>query len=175
MWRGGDVSPGDAVDVENVADSFLGLAIIGFMVTSILFIIWFFMAYNAAKSRGARGTTWAVGWTIGSWFIPFANRVVPKLAMNEVDRMSNPNTGEPPIEQRWKQVRRLVVSNLWWVTLLIAIGAQLVAWVIFAFATYADDAYGAGLFLVSAWSLLLAVSGVLLGATTFTIGNRLRP
>ena len=149
---------------------------IGFTITAILFMIWFFQAYKSAESRGAYGTTWGAGWTIGSWFIPFANWVIPKLVMNEVDRMSNPNAGEPPIEQRWKQMRRLVVSDLWWITVLIAISIQAIAVVAFATADFADDdVYGAGLFLLSLWLLLYAISGALLGVTTLKIGKRLRP
>ena len=80
----------NALDAETAAFGFLGIGFIGYAITGVLFVVWFFQTYRAAASRGATFRTWASGWTIGGWFIPLANFVIPKLVMNEVDRMSNP-------------------------------------------------------------------------------------
>ena len=104
----------NALDAETLAFGFLGIGLIGYAITGVLFVVWFFKAYRAAASRGATGRTWASGWTIGGWFIPLANFVIPKLVMNEVDRMSNPETGDPPIGDRWKTLPRLEPSDMWW-------------------------------------------------------------
>ena len=39
--------------------------------------------------------------------------------MNEVDRMSNPEAGDPPIEDRWKPLPRLESSDMWWALLVL--------------------------------------------------------
>lgn len=104
----------DVLDAETVAFGFLGIGLIGYAITGVLFIVWFFKAYRAAASRGVTRRTWASGWTIGGWFVPLANFAIPKLVMNEVDRMSNPDAGDPPIEDRWKSLPRLESSDMWW-------------------------------------------------------------
>ena len=104
----------NALDAETLAFGFLGIGFIGYAITGVLFVVWFFKAYRAAASRGATSRTWASGWAIGGWFIPLANFAIPKLVMNEVDRMSNPEAGEPPIEDRWKPLPRLESSDMWW-------------------------------------------------------------
>jgi hypothetical protein len=111
----------DALDAETVAFGFLGIGFFGYAVTGVLFIVWFFKSYRAAASRGATKRTWASGWTIGGWFVPLANFAIPKLVMNEVDRMSNPDAGEPPIEERWRSLPRLESSDMWWA--LFALGS----------------------------------------------------
>ena len=104
----------DALDAETIAFGFLGIGFFGYAFTGALFIVWFFKSYRAAASRGATSRTWASGWTIGGWFVPLANLVIPKLVMNEVDRMSNPDAGDPPIEERWRSLPRLESSDMWW-------------------------------------------------------------
>jgi hypothetical protein len=89
--------------------------------------------------------------------------------------MSNPMAGESPIEQRWKRMPRLVTSDIWWIALVMAVAFQIVGQVDFAAAENArDDAYGAGLLIVTTTLGLYAISGALLGVVVVKIGKRLR-
>ena len=71
------------------------------VVVAILAIIWTNQAYKSAMSRGVTGNKWSSGWAVGGWFIPFANYVIPKLVINEIDRMSRTELSEP-ITDTWK-------------------------------------------------------------------------
>jgi Domain of unknown function (DUF4328)/zinc-ribbon domain len=151
------------------ADGMWLLAWAGMLVAGVLFFVWFNQAYKAAVSRGATDNRWSSGWTIGGWFIPFANFVIPKLVMNEVDRMSHPDNGAPPIGAAWKSRPRLTASDLWWTSWVLASIASVAESLMLesgssdAVVLYA--AVGAGLY---------AAAGGLLGAVVLTIGGRLR-
>ena len=162
------LQPGDDISTAAAADGLYGLAAIGFLVCIVLFLIWFNKAYKAADSRGATGTKWSSGWSVGGWFIPFANLVIPKLVMNEIDRISHPGNDTPPIGEAWKGRPRLTSSDLWWASWILANIATGVEAVL-SDSGATDDvvlwaAVGAGLF---------AAAGGLLGWTVLTIGRRL--
>ena len=171
----------NALDAETAAFGFLGIGFIGYAIAGVLFIVWFFQAYRAAASRGATGRTWASGWTIGGWFIPLANFVIPKLAMNEVDRMSNPEAGDPPIEDRWKPLPRLESSDMWWALFVLgslstAIGSNWQTYLDMTTATPATDAisaYSTATVILACGLVAIAGSGIAGARMVSSIGERL--
>jgi hypothetical protein len=106
-----------AEDLYFIALGFAGLAT---LATAGLFITWAHLAYRAASSRGATGTNWSAGWAIGVWFIPLANLVLPKLVLGEVERMSHPAAGNPPIDDRWMRSPVSVLGRVWWILFVCA-------------------------------------------------------
>ena len=180
VWNdwAGQRSPSAAVvqsttETEATAFGFLSIAVIGYLVTAIIFITWFFQAYRAAASRGAGGRTWAAGWAIGGWVIPFANFVIPKLVMNEVDRMSNPEAGDPPIDDRWKSLSRLEASDTWWGLFLLgaittAIGSN---WL--PYADVKSASYATAVIILACGMAATAGSGFAAGKMVRAIGDRL--
>jgi hypothetical protein len=171
----------NALDAEAIAFGFLGIGLIGYAITGVLFVVWFFKAYRAATSRGATRRTWASGWTIGGWFIPLANFVIPKLVMNEVDRMSNPETGDPPIEDRWKPLPRLESSDMWWAlfvlgTLTTAIGSNWQTYLDVATANPASatvSGYATATVILACGLVAIAGSGIAGARMVRSIGARL--
>jgi hypothetical protein len=161
-----------AIEAEDAAIGSAGFAFVAALVTGILFIIWFFQAYKAGQSRGATGRTWGSGWTIGAWFIPIANLVIPKLVMNETDRMLDPWAGVPPTETRWKDCGRLLSSDLWW--MLVILGT-VIGWVgsgIRGAVPVLESGYGTGI-LISAVGLgVSAAAAAVAGGMVLTIGRR---
>jgi hypothetical protein len=188
VWNNwvGQRSPSDAatqntLDAETAAYGFLGIGIVAYAVTGVIFIVWFFQAYQAAASRGATTRTWASGWTIGGWFIPLANFAVPKLVMNEVDRMSNPKAGDPPIADRWRSLPRLESSDMWWAlfvlgSLTTAIGSN---WQTYVDATSATPAtgtvsgYATATVVLACGLVATAGSGIAGARMVRTIGERM--
>ncbi len=75
-------------DLLYAAVGLVNLAVLLF--TTVVFICWLYRARKNAEELGAHGFRWAPGWTIGAWFIPFANLVIPFLVVAEVDRASEP-------------------------------------------------------------------------------------
>lgn len=160
----------EEVSTSAAADGFYGLAGIGMLVTGVVFLVWFFQAYRAAASRGATGTRWSTGWAVGGWLIPFANFVIPKLVMNEVDRMSHPDSGPPPLGDAWMARPRLTTSDLWWTSWILAIVATVVQ-----SAMTVPDTFDSVVLWAAVGSGLYAAAGGLLGSVVLTIGGRLAP
>jgi hypothetical protein len=153
----------------------IGLATMWMWVSGILLIVWFFQAYRSAESHGATRRRWSAGWTIGAWFIPFANLVIPKLVMNEVDRMSNPLAGEPPIDERWKPMPRMVVSDLWWILFLMGTALWWVGFVAYSSEPgYSGSAVGIGYLVMATSQALYSAAAALAGVVVLKIGKRLR-
>ncbi|MEN8239847.1 MAG: DUF4328 domain-containing protein, partial [Actinomycetota bacterium] len=178
VWTGlkdGSTSISDMIEVDAGAFGSSILASTWMWVTGILFIVWFFQAYRAAESRGAIGTKWSGGWAIGAWFIPFANLVIPKLVMNEVDRMSNPLAGAPPIEQQWKQMRRLVISDLWWILMVLGWAIWLIGFYTYeSEPTYTASAVGLAYLIIALSLAVNAAAAAFAGGLVFTLGKRMR-
>ncbi|GIE83754.1 DUF4328 domain-containing protein [Actinoplanes regularis] len=59
--------------------------LIAFIFTIVTFMVWLHRASTNLWNTG-HGMKWRPGWTIGGWFIPFANLVIPLLVFREVDR-----------------------------------------------------------------------------------------
>ena len=171
----------NALDAETLAFGFLGIGFIGYAITGVLFLVWFFKAYRAAASRGATGRTWASGWAIGGWFIPFANFAIPKLVMNEVDRMSNPEAGDPPIERRWRSLPRLESSDMWWALFVLgslstAIGSNWQTYLDVTTATPASatvSGYATATVILACGLVAIAGSGIAGARMVRSIGERL--
>jgi hypothetical protein len=100
-------------------------SLLALVVAAVLVMIWLFRFSKALDARGASGRTWSSGWTIGGWFIPLANLVIPRLVVGEMERIANvPYTNEF-VGESWKKYRRSSVGDLWWLMcgyIMMAIG-----------------------------------------------------
>lgn len=187
QWRDGpfwvfrrSASIEDLESIEAVTLALFGVASSVIVITAIVFIVWFFNAYRTAQSRGAVGRQWGAGWTIGGWLIPVANLAIPKLVMNEVDKMSSPEAGTLPIDYRWRSSARLVVSDVWWITSITALAVLVAGGVLLALTNPrighypGDSEFGAGLMVLAFGYLLLALAALLGSVVVVSIGRRLR-
>jgi hypothetical protein len=78
----------DADDAVGGAQGWL--AIIGIAVLVLVMIYLFRASKNTALWRPDR-PTWAAGWTIGAWFIPLANAIIPCMVVCEIwNRSADP-------------------------------------------------------------------------------------
>lgn len=93
----------DVGDLEDRANAFRALSLVGVLATTVVFIIWFFKARRNIDRLGARGGL-AAGWAIGGWFIPCANWVLPAIVARDTWRGSSP------------RARRVSIAPLvvWW-------------------------------------------------------------
>ena len=62
-----------------------------FLVTGIVFIVWFRDAYKNVGRLGVAGLRWSSGWAVGAWLVPFLNLRRPKEMLNDMWRGSNPS------------------------------------------------------------------------------------
>jgi hypothetical protein len=89
------------------------LIVLGYVFTATVFITWLYLARENLELRREAGFRWAKGWTIGGWFVPLANLVIPARVVSEVYARSIPGA-----YRNWT-VPRLVL--VWWIAFLLSL------------------------------------------------------
>lgn len=89
------------------------------VLSGVAFIAWFYRAYCNLRAMGNRGTDYSPGWTIGSWFIPLANLILPYLLMAEIVRGSIPRRADEPYPKTVPGLRLVLVWWALWIIMLI--------------------------------------------------------
>ena len=80
-----------------VSKGLLGLLSAGvYLATAIIFLMWLYRAYSNLPALGAqrRSIGYSPGWAVGSFFVPFANLVIPYRAIKELWQKSQPPSEE---------------------------------------------------------------------------------
>ena len=72
----------DLVDEQHDAALVGGTRFLLLVVTGVIWLVWWAKAHAAASVR--RDVRAGRGWAIGSWFVPFANLVVPKRVADDL-------------------------------------------------------------------------------------------
>jgi hypothetical protein len=101
-----------AVDRIQSFSGIAGLLLIG---TIVVWCMWEFRARSNLDAFGASGLRISPGWSVGWWFIPFANLVMPYRAMSEVWRASGPSAAPDD----WKRQPTGALLPIWWAVLLV--------------------------------------------------------
>lgn len=92
------------------------LEIIVYLATVIFFCIWLYRAYaNLRAFNPSRRLDWSPGMAVGSFFIPFANLVLPYRAVREVWQKSG-----PPDEALLSEPSPPSWFPVWWTFWLLA-------------------------------------------------------
>ena len=107
------IAAGEASDNRQLVVAYWFMAI--YMVSAVLILRWFYLSKANAIAAGAADTEFTPGWTIGWYFVPFANLWKPYQAMKELWKTSHAPDG-------WKEQG---VSSLigWWWFIFLASGA----------------------------------------------------
>jgi len=98
----GDVAAGDvsgamvhALTMSDARVSFAAYSRMGlFFAVALLFLFWIFRANCNAHALGARDMRYTPGWSVGWFFVPFANLVMPFKVMREIWQASS-DPGNP--------------------------------------------------------------------------------
>jgi hypothetical protein len=114
---------GDVIGRANDADSFVDGAS-GFygltqLTIAVLFVVWQFRAAKNNEALERRGARFAPGWSIGAWFIPLANLVIPVLIFQDLWRGATPST--PRGDPRWRSAKGSWLIGLWWAAWLLSL------------------------------------------------------
>ena len=79
----------------------------------VVLVVWCWRSHKAAAALNPGPRRWGAGWAIGAWFIPFASIVLPKLVIDETERIAMaPRSGGSAVE--WKTVRVSLIGIVWW-------------------------------------------------------------
>jgi len=99
---------------EDNASAAFGLPILLNAVLLILLIIWMFRAHRVTDLLGGTDRKWSRGWTIGGWFIPVANFLIPKLVLGEIERIAQSPRTDGRIATDWRKTSSSAKGWLWW-------------------------------------------------------------
>lgn len=115
MLAYGDRMTGD--DPDLTSSLLLGgaglLTVLASILAAIFFCVWLHRAAKNLPALGRTGMTYTPGWTIGWFFVPFANLVRPLATVTEVWKASDP-TIDPREGYGWLGSRGSGLLPLWW-------------------------------------------------------------
>lgn len=103
-----------AADADDARQRIIGLGqIILFVITVVAFGRWIYVLHSNKAPLGATGLRFSPGWSVGWFFIPFANLWKPYQAMKELWLVS-----ADPLH--WQQQRRSALLPWWWTMWLVS-------------------------------------------------------
>jgi hypothetical protein len=108
---------------SNAAESHItvvGLWFLLFLVTGIVMVVWSFKAYRATERLRPAYPSWSAGWAVGGWFIPLAGAIIPKLVLNEVERLATAPRTAGQVDPSWREQSTSALGWLWWIAFVIA-------------------------------------------------------
>lgn len=123
--RAGSIDEARAADnleaADNTINAVVGLTSIGALVIFILIVIWTHQAHKATQALSPGERSWSSGWTVGAWFIPLANAIIPKIILNEIERIALAPRTAGVVHTGWQTRPTMWIGWVWWV--LFVIGA----------------------------------------------------
>ena len=152
---------GEPATANEVAfGAWLSFGLLAFVIAGVLVIAWTYTTSKALDARGATERRWTGGWAIGSWLIPIANFVLPKLVFNEIEKAAQvPHRGED-IADSWRSETRTQLADLWWGLWVTGVVASQVAAILASSEDAPASALADGLTINSVGLLVMAGAGV---------------
>lgn len=134
-----------------------------YVFTVVMFLMWLYRAHSNLQPLGAQNLEFTPGWTVGWWFIPFANLVKPYQAVREVWFESDPEVGSNEQTFLSASLRTApVYVGVWWALWLISNFVSNVAGRIYDPDTMSDVESGALIFIIpSAISIIAAILAIM--------------
>lgn len=159
---GGPLS--NAVDAENLYLSVSGLSLLVWVPTFVLLVVWIAKSHTSTSSLlwADDHRKYSRGWSIGVWFIPFANFFSTPQVFIENARIATTQRASGKVDKGWK-VQPRDQHVVWWFVLFL-VGMLISRGGASAANSATDiDAYRVGLILVAIGALSSAV-GIGFGA-----------
>lgn len=93
------------------------LEIVVYIATAVFFLMWLYRSHENLTAFGVRKNSlqYSSGWAVGSFFVPFANLVIPYRAIKELWRKSVPNT-----DSMFMELSPPAFFPLWWAFWLLS-------------------------------------------------------
>ncbi len=101
----GELSEEGFNSMKTVEMGLLGVENLVTLVAMITFLVWIHRVFVAIRASG-RSTSWSPGWSVGGWFVPFANAVIPWLTVRDALKSLDKPTA---------------LAGAWWITWLLVI------------------------------------------------------
>lgn len=104
----------------NISGIALLIGVPVWLATFSALLIWITQAHRASEALAPGSRRWSVRWAIGGWFVPFAQFVVPKLALGEVERIASAPRRGGRVDPSWRQRPSGALGWIWWLTLTLS-------------------------------------------------------
>ena len=108
-----------AEDSDDLVGAAASVYLLLTIATGTVFIVWMFRAAKNHEALARTNPRFGPGWSIGAWFIPFANFVIPVLIMQDLWRGGDPE--RPRADANWRQSRGSGLIVWWWAMYLAAL------------------------------------------------------
>jgi eukaryotic-like serine/threonine-protein kinase len=109
----GSVSSSDVQSADNRVRAFALLGLASYVVTGIVFVVWFQRCYKNSQALGASNLRFSSGWAAGAWFVPFLNLVRPKQIADDIWKSTDPDA--PAMQNSsWMAARVPGFLHAWW-------------------------------------------------------------
>ncbi len=153
-----------------------GFFIILGLATFIVLVCWSFKAHKATQELCHGVRRWSRGWTIGGWFIPLAQLFIPKMVLNEIERIALAPRSAPGVTGvEWRSTAVTAISWCWWIMLSIGLVVLRIGSTMGSSAASTLNQLRAGYILTVAGYALVGLSSIC-GALHFrSIARRLGP
>ena len=164
----------DLVDADDSLGGVTFLSWLASLVVLVLMMIWSNLSHKATQDLWHGDRKWSSGWTVGGWFIPFANWVIPKLVLNEIERiaLAPRRNGRAEMDRS----RTTPVGRAWWLLFVAGlIVGRLTGYQVIEDWDGTDASLRTGYTLVAIGHGLLAISAVFGAIYVRRIGNALSP
>lgn len=161
----------DHVDLQE----WTGVTQVGLLVAIVLaatlFVWWMARGYRNLPALGVRRLRIGPRWAVWSWFVPFVNLVVPKEAVDDLWRASDPNVAV--YSPSWRASTVPFRIHLWWLAIVGAAVLLLSAeWALPSVGTTDPSISRAGLGLAAAAFPAVFVGGLLEWMLVADVGTR---
>ena len=117
------------VDWFDADDLRVGWGVVDLLVwvgAIILLMVWMNKAHKATSVLWPGDRKWTSGWTVGGWFIPLANLVIPRLVLNEMDRIATAPRAGARVGDDWRHRPIIGIGMAWWLLMVLAIAIDAV-------------------------------------------------
>ena len=107
------ISPSDIQSADDRVQAFALLGLASYVVTGIVFVVWFQRCYKNSQALGTSNLRFSSGWAAGAWFVPFLNFVRPKQIADDIWKSTEPDAPAPQ-NSSWMSVRVPGLLHAWW-------------------------------------------------------------
>lgn len=104
------------LDMDDAATVVSGFLVLIWVAMVIVQMVWLNRAHKTTQRLWNGERQWSSGWTIGGWFIPAAQFVIPKLVVNEIERIAFADRSSGRVEAGWRNRPTLGIGWVWWLT-----------------------------------------------------------
>jgi Domain of unknown function (DUF4328)/Protein of unknown function (DUF2510) len=110
-YRRGGATLSQLRTADDAVKTLTGLTFFMFLATAVVLIVWQWRSAKNNELLGRLRPRFSPGWSIGGWFIPFANLVIPLRIFHDLWQGSDPGTRN---YRDWHGLRRWPVIGWWW-------------------------------------------------------------